>query len=156
MALDEGDAYPKTEGYPSYYHSGITPPMKRVVERRFALREHQPRAPPRNEVNDVEKELYDLMHKISKETASKRKQAVVPSLANQNKVLEEVLEEVVDYEPWMDDFGRQQTGIEFDAGDQIASVHPEVSGGINCCRNGCLFLLRLTYGNIISCTTLVV
>lgn len=129
MALDEADAYPKTEGYPSYYHSGITSPMKRVVERRFALREHQPKAPPRNEVMDVESELFDLMHKISKDTG-KRKQQQVPSLAtaqHQNKILEEVIEEVVDYEPWMDDYGRQQSGIEFDAGDQIASVHPEVS-----------------------------
>jgi transcription initiation factor TFIID subunit 7 len=126
MALDEADAYPKTDGYPSYYHSGITPPMKRVVERRFSLREHQPQPPPRNEISDVENELLETMCKISKETGKRNK---IPSLAtaqHQNKILEEVIEEVVDFEPWMDDYGRQQSGIEFDAADQIASVHPEI------------------------------
>ena len=125
MALDEADAYPKTDGYPSYYHSGITPPLKRVVERRFAFREHQPRAPPRDEVSDVEKELHELMCKISKEGTKGRKPKI-PSLANQNKVLQEVEEVVVDYEPWMDDYGRQESGIEFNVTDQIASMHPEI------------------------------
>lgn len=126
MALDEADGYPKTEGYPSYYHSGVTPALKRVVERRFALREHQPRAPPRNEVTDVEREVHELMCQISKEGGKRNK---VPSLAtaqHQNKILEEVVEEVVDYEPWMDDYGRQKSGIEFEAGDQVASIHPEI------------------------------
>ena len=31
VALDEADGYPKTVGFPSYYHSGLTPPMKQVV-----------------------------------------------------------------------------------------------------------------------------
>jgi len=125
MALDEADAYPKSEGYPkgypSYYHSGITPPLKRVVERRFVLRDHQPGTKfPRNQVSDVEKELHELMCKISKEGGKGRK-LKIPSLANQNKVLQEIDEEVVvDYEPWMQD------GITFDATDQIASLHPEI------------------------------
>lgn len=79
MALDEADAYPKTEGFPSYYHSGLTPPMKRVVERKFALREHAAVPPPRNEVIDVENELHDLMCKISKEGGKRNK---VPSLVS--------------------------------------------------------------------------
>lgn len=93
------------------------------------MREHQPRAPPRNEVADVEREIHQLMTKISKESSSANKRSKVPSLAtaqHQNKVLEEVLEEVVDYEPWMDDEGRQQAGIEFDAEDTIATKHPEI------------------------------
>jgi transcription initiation factor TFIID subunit 7 len=126
MALDEADAYPKEEGYPSYYHSGVAPALKRVVERRFALREHQPRAPPRNEVTDIEKEVHELMCQISKEGGKRNK---VPSLAtaqHQNKILEEVVEEVVDFEPWMDDYGLQKSGIEFEAGDQVANNHPEI------------------------------
>ena len=126
MALDEADAMPKTDGYPSYYHSGITPAMNRVVERRFALREHQPRGPPRNEVGDVERELIELMYKIAKEQEKKNKIPNLPNTQQQNKILEEVIEEVVDFEPWMDDYGRQQSGIEFTATDQIASVHPEI------------------------------
>ncbi|VEU44716.1 unnamed protein product [Pseudo-nitzschia multistriata] len=121
MALDDADAYPKKTGYPSYYHSGITLPMKQVVERRFGQRDHQPGIKfPRNEVSDVERELHELMCKISKEGGKGRK-LKIPSLANQNKVLQEVEEEVViDYEPWMED------GIEFEATDQIASLHPEI------------------------------
>lgn len=120
-ALDEADAYPKTDGYPSYYHSGITHPLKKVVEGRFAFRDHQPGTKfSRNEVSDVEKELHELMLKISKEGGKGRK-LKIPSLANQNKLLVEVEEEVVvDYEPWMGD------GITFNATDQIASVHPEI------------------------------
>jgi hypothetical protein len=37
-----------------------------------------------------------------------------------------VEEEVVDYEPWMDDYGRSPQGVEFDADDQLCSLHPEV------------------------------
>jgi hypothetical protein len=37
-----------------------------------------------------------------------------------------VEEEVVDYEPWMDDYGRSSQGVEFDADDQLCSLHPEV------------------------------
>ncbi len=129
MALDEADAYPKTDGYPSYYHSGMTPPMKRVVERRFSFREHQPGTKySRNEISDVEKELHELMCKISKEGGKGRK-LKIPSLAtaqHQNKILQEVEEVVVDYEPWMDAYGAEEKGITFDATDQIASVHPEI------------------------------
>jgi len=129
MALDEADACPKTDGYPSYYHSGITTPMKRVVERRFAFREHQPGTKyPRNEVSDVEKELHGLMCKISKEGGKGRK-LKIPSLAtaqHQNKILQEVEEVVVDYEPWMDNYGTEEKGVTFDATDQIASMHPEI------------------------------
>jgi transcription initiation factor TFIID subunit 7 len=129
MALDEGDNYPKTEGYPSYYHSGLTYPLKRVVERRFGSREHVAVAPPRAEVFDDEGELYELMCKISKEMQKGSGKRKVPSLASAqhaNKVLEEVEEEVVDYEPYMDDFGRQPAGVELDADDQLLSRYPEV------------------------------
>uniref|UniRef100_A0A7S0TBH4 TAFII55 protein conserved region domain-containing protein n=1 Tax=Pseudo-nitzschia delicatissima TaxID=44447 RepID=A0A7S0TBH4_9STRA len=129
MALDEADAHPKTEGYPSYYHSGITPSMKNVVQKRYSFREHQPGTKyPRNEVSDVERELHELMCKISKESGKVRKPKI-PSLAtaqHQNKVLQEVEEVVVDYEPWMDAFGAEEKGITFDATDQIASMHPEI------------------------------
>jgi len=49
----------KLEGFPSYYHSGLTPPMKRVVERRFLAREHKIVAPPRAEVSDIEFDWYN-------------------------------------------------------------------------------------------------
>jgi len=124
------DDVPKVEGFPSYYHSGLTPPMRRVVERRFATREHSPVAPPRQEVSDVEDQLCDLMERISREGDGKtNKRTKVPSLTSAalaNKVLLEVVEEIVEYEPWMDDFGRQPHGVEFDADDPLCSAHPEV------------------------------
>lgn len=94
MALDEADAYAKVEGFPSYYHSGLTPPMKRVVEKRFNKQEHAVVPPPRLEVNDVEKELLDLMGKISKEGGKRNKVPSLASAQHANKVLEEVVEEV--------------------------------------------------------------
>jgi transcription initiation factor TFIID subunit 7 len=126
------DDIPKVEGFPSYYHSGVTPVLRRVVERRFAAREHSPVAPPRQEVSDVEEQLVDLMERISKEGGpggNSNKRTKVPSLTAAqlaNKVLEEVEEEIVDYEPWMDDFGRQPHGVEFDADDPLCAHHPEV------------------------------
>ena len=41
-------------------------------------------------------------------------------------MLEEVVEEVVDYEPWMDDYGRQPAGVELDAEDGMVQAHPEL------------------------------
>lgn len=126
MALDEADAIPKTEGYPSYYHSGLTPPLKRVVEKRFALREHAAIPPPREEVSDVESELHELMCKISKEPGKRNKVPSLASAQHANKVLEEVVEEVIDFEPWMDDYSQQPSGVEFDATDELAAQHPEI------------------------------
>lgn len=122
----------KVEGFPSYFHSGLTPTLRRVVERRFAAREHSPHAPPRQEVSDIEEQLVDLMERISKEgggSGTTNKRSKVPSLTSAalaNKTLEEVTEEVLEYEPWMDDYGRSPEGLEFDADDQLCSLHPEV------------------------------
>jgi transcription initiation factor TFIID subunit 7 len=123
MALEEADEKP-VEGFPTYYHSGLTPPTKRVVERRFAAREHKALAPPRAAAAEVEMDLMELMEKIAKDEKGKRNK--VPTLTSANKVLEDVLEEVVEYEPWMSDFGRQLHGVEFESDDQLCSLHPEV------------------------------
>jgi transcription initiation factor TFIID subunit 7 len=123
MALEEAEEK-AVEGFPSYYHSGLTPAMKRVVERRFAAREHSAAPPPRAAVADIEAELLELMEKIAKDEKSKRNR--VPLLSTANKILEEVQEEIVDYEPWMDDYGRQPNGITFDADDALTSLHPDV------------------------------
>ena len=128
------------EGFPSYHHSGLTPPMYRVVERRFAAREHSAVAPPRQAVQDVETEVLKLMERIALqgETAKGKSSSSssrgsgnnatikVPMLTSANKVLEDIVEDVVDYEPWMDDFGRQVTGVEFSADDDQCRLHPEV------------------------------
>jgi transcription initiation factor TFIID subunit 7 len=124
-------------GFSSYFPSGLTPPLRRVVERRYEQREHPSRAPaPRSVIADVEEEMLQLMGKIAKpednvkkkgERESKEQQRQkIPTLTSASKVLEEISEDIVDYEPWMDDYGRQPHGIEFSLDDQIASLHPEI------------------------------
>lgn len=125
MALEEAEEKPE-DGFPSYYHSGLTAPMERVVERRFASRDHKAVAPPRSAVMDVEADMIRLMDKVAlneksgSNAATKRK---VPALTSANKVLVEIEEDVVEYEPWMEENGK---GVEFDADDQICDRHPEV------------------------------
>lgn len=85
MALEESDEKP-AEGYPSYYPSGITPPMRRVVERRFAAREHTAVPPPRAAVGDEETELTDLMERLVRDEKTKRKNKV-PTLTSATKIL---------------------------------------------------------------------
>jgi transcription initiation factor TFIID subunit 7 len=85
MALEEAEFVP-AEGFPSYYHSGITPPLRKVVERRFAAREHRAMAPPRAAIVDVEAELTDLMENLAKDEKNKRKNKV-PTLSSATKVL---------------------------------------------------------------------
>lgn len=130
MALEEAaSSETVVEGFPSYYHSGLTPPMHRVVERRFAAREHSAVAPPRQAVQEVELEVIQIMERIAlqgeKVSATKTRQKA-PVLTSANKILEEVVEEVVDFEPWMDDYGNQATGVEFNADEQLCTQHPEV------------------------------
>eukprot|EP00978_Attheya_sp_CCMP212_P001205 scaffold2529_cov57-Attheya_sp.AAC.1 len=130
-AMDEAESAAgyNQEGFPSYYHSGLTPPMKRVVERRFEAREHKSVAPPRSEVMDVENELIELIEKISTAPAKGKGKGKGKSSALSaavSKVLDEVVEDVVDYEPWMDDHGRQPKGIEFDDKDVMCTKHPEI------------------------------
>jgi transcription initiation factor TFIID subunit 7 len=124
VALDEADSFPKTPGFPSYYHSGLTSPLKRVVESRFKQRDHEDVTPPHAEVTDVEEDLLELMNKISKEGGKRNKVPALATAQHANKILEEVVEDVVNCEPWMlDDTGH---GIEFDADDPLASKHPEL------------------------------
>lgn len=130
-AMEEAESSPgyKSEGFPSYYHSGLTPPMKRVVERRFLAREHKSVAPPRAEVSDIEKELKSLIGTISRDASKSRGKVSSNSNMSQqdvNKVIEEVVDDLVDYQPWMDDFGNHRRGIEFDEKDKICTSHPEL------------------------------
>ena len=129
--LEESESVPgyKVEGYPSYYHSGITPPLKRVVERRFAAREHKSVAPPRSEISEVEKELKSLIDQTEKGAGKgkgKGKGRGKGSGSVQGKAIEEVVDEIVDYEPWMDENGAQPYGITFDEKDIVATKHPEI------------------------------
>jgi transcription initiation factor TFIID subunit 7 len=133
LSFDEAQEKP-IEGFPSYYHSGLTPPMKRVVERRFervfTSRGRKAIPPPRAAVQDVEEQLLELMERLQKDdkgtSASNKRTNKLPVLTTATKELVEVEEEVVDYEPWMDDGGKQPHGIEFEAEESIAKHHPDI------------------------------
>ncbi len=129
-ALEEAESMPgyKVEGFPSYYHSGLTPPTSRIVskrfEARFEFRAIRAVPPPSNEIQQVEKEILELMDSIStKDAGGKTKKNPKPAL---NKVFEEVEDVVVPYEPWMDDYGKKPDGVEFDENQDICKAHPEV------------------------------
>ncbi|KAL7462514.1 hypothetical protein ACHAXS_002895 [Conticribra weissflogii] len=109
------------EGFPSYYHSGLTPPMRRVVRRRFLSRfeerDTKPIPPHRSEVAEVEKEIQELIAKLSGERGKGKLKKGASSSSGKDRVIEEVEEEIIDYEPWMGDGGT------FSLED--AKMHPE-------------------------------
>jgi len=127
MAMEEAEATQgyKSENYPSYYHSGLTPPMKRVVERRFEKRDVQVLPPPRTEVTEIEQELRKMIDRVSDSSKSNKGKSKAPSLSvGTAKSIEEVEEELVDWEPWMsDENGR---GIEFDTDNPLAIKNPDL------------------------------
>ena len=106
-AMQEAEASEKpVEGFPSYYHSGLTPPMKQVVRRRFLSRMEErdvkPVPPKRSDVQSVEHELKKLIEKLSEKKAG-GKAKTKPT--TKDRVIEEIEEEIVDYEPWMGEGG---------------------------------------------------
>jgi len=127
MAMEEAEAAPgyRKEDYPSYYNSGLTPPLKNVVERRFAKREHKATPIPSLEVSEVEQELkefIDRMHKDTRGGKAKQKNQQTPA---SNKIIEEVVEDIVEYEAWMDNYVKNTSyGFELEEKDTFA--HPEL------------------------------
>ena len=111
-AEDETKGY-HIDGFPSYYHSGLTPPMQKVVQRRFLSRfeerDTKPIPPPKSVVSKVEEEMQELMAKLKVNTGKGRQKKTSGTSssisAGKNKVIEEVEEEIVDYEPWMGEGG---------------------------------------------------
>jgi transcription initiation factor TFIID subunit 7 len=110
----------KIEGFPSYYHSGLSPPMKRVVQRRFRARfeerESSAIPPPHKEVSEVEKEIQELITQLSAKpgkqkgrgrgggggSSSNAASSSSTVVTTKEKVIEEIEDEIVDYEPWME------------------------------------------------------
>ena len=124
-ALEEAETMAgyKVDGFPSYYHSGLTPPMSKVTTNRFSNREHPAIAPPFEEVEDVEKELIELIQSIKAKDVKKTARG---STTLQTQILETIEDEIVDYEPWMDDGGNEPNGIEFDETEAKCNNHPEL------------------------------
>ena len=126
QAMENAEKAPgyKTEGFPSYYPSGITPPMKKVVHRRFEQREYRAVPPPRAEVLQVEQELQSLILTLSKDPG--KASTTATTNIDETKVVEEIEEDIVEYEPYMDDYGRKPKGIIVDEKDKIITTRPEV------------------------------
>jgi transcription initiation factor TFIID subunit 7 len=127
-AMEEAESSPgyHVDGFPSYFHSGLTPPMHKVVERRFKERDHAPLPPPCQDVHQIELEILALISKMasSQEGKVKGKRGVPTSV--QLQVLEEVEDEIVTWEPWMDNYGKEPNGIKFEEGDMVSNAHPEI------------------------------
>ena len=104
-AMQEAEAEKPVEGFPSYYHSGLTPPMNRVVRRRYLSRMQErdvkPVPPKRTEVHKVELEIKKMIEKLSDKRQAKTKNKPTAK----DRVIEEIEEEIVDYEEWMGDGG---------------------------------------------------
>jgi len=135
QALEEVESSPgySNDDFPTYYHSGLTPPMHRVVQRRFALREHKTIPPPSAEIAQVEKEIIALIELLTTKDSTKKTKSSLQSppsnkSLSQDRIIvqEEIEDEIVDYEPWMDDYGRSPQGIEFDEREDICKRHPEL------------------------------
>ena len=94
MDEEENSPHYRNDSFPSYYHSGITPPMKRVLDRRFAVREHSIKAPPKYEVAEVEQYLKKMISIIDVKKTKK-------NASQEPKVIEEIEDELCDWEPWM-------------------------------------------------------
>lgn len=128
----ESDKNYRVEGFPSYYPSGLSPPMHQTVQRRylsrFEERDTRPCPPPPEDVSIVEDELLRLMMKSSSiAKAGKTKGGprggggmgeTQSSSSSKSKVIEEIEEEIVDYEPWMGEGGGVYTV-------EDAKLHPE-------------------------------
>jgi transcription initiation factor TFIID subunit 7 len=127
-AMEEAESSPgyHVDGFPSYFHSGLTPPMHKVVERRFKERDHAPLPPPCQNVHQMELEILDLISRITSSADGKIKPKRGPGTSVQIKVVEEIEDEIVPWEPWMDYYGKEPNGIKFEEGDMVSNAHPEI------------------------------
>lgn len=130
-AMEEAEAERnyRVEGFPSYYHSGLSPPMRRAVQRRFLARfeerDTRPCPPPSEDVAIVEEELLRLINKSLSVAKSGKPRGGRggggmggETTMSKSKVIEEIEEEIVDYEPWMGEGGGVYTV-------EDAKLHPE-------------------------------
>jgi hypothetical protein len=74
-----------------------------------------------------------LIDILSKDSTKKTKSAIhsppaksTSSSLGTHIIQEQIEDEIVDYEPWMDNYGRNPQGIEFDERDEICKKHPEL------------------------------
>lgn len=129
-ALEEAEGLKdyKVEEFQSYFHSGLTPPMKRVVQRRFKAREHKNEPYRREEVAEVMTTLRNLIAQIRPDTSKNKSKSktVTNTNSDASKVIEVIEDEEVPYESWMTNDGKTPQGIEFDETDALCYKHPEL------------------------------
>lgn len=119
----------KVEEFQSYFHSGLTPPMKKVVQQRFKAREHKNEPYREEEVVEVMTALRNLIAQIRPETSKNKSKSKSTTShgANPDASKVEVVEDVeVPYESWMTNDGKTPKGIEFDETDALCYKHPEL------------------------------
>jgi hypothetical protein len=74
----------------------------------------------------MELEILDLISRITSSTDGKIKPKRGPGTSLQIKVVEEIEDEIVPWEPWMDNYGKEPNGIKFEEGDMVSNAHPEI------------------------------
>jgi len=88
--------------------------MRLILDRRFSKREHSSKAFPKHDIIEVEQYLKKLIAKIDIKKTKK-------NASQEPKVIEQVEDEICDWEPWMG-----SKGVEFTENSAICKEHPEV------------------------------
>ncbi|GMI08520.1 hypothetical protein TrRE_jg12010 [Triparma retinervis] len=124
---DEVGEVPRSGEFWSYMEDGIAPPCKGIVRRRFENVRVNKGDFDQHEVSDVEDMLLNIItDKLDDEGKKKKKKPKKKQQAGLNKVITEVIEHEVEYEEWMDDYGRLPSGVSFKEGDMLEKRHPQV------------------------------
>ncbi|GMH96222.1 hypothetical protein TrVE_jg6447 [Triparma verrucosa] len=114
--------------HPSYYPHGVSPPFHSLLRSRYndSRRFGYPHNFTPQSIQSVEVEILEYLRDAN--LLSKRKRRNEKGVLNFDSrgVVEEVFEEEVGYEPWMDDYGRSVGGVSFKEGERLEREHPEV------------------------------
>mmetsp|Transcript_18148 Transcript_18148/g.37783 ORF Transcript_18148/g.37783 Transcript_18148/m.37783 type:complete len:343 (-) Transcript_18148:34-1062(-) len=126
---DEIGEIPRDGEFWSYMEDGVAPPCKGIVKRRFESVRMNKGNFDAYEVSDVEDMLLSIINNLSEENQEggrKKKKPKRKQQAGLSREVTEVVEHEVEYEEWMDDYGRVAGGVEFKEGDMLEKRHPNV------------------------------
>ena len=127
MGDDEVGEIEREGKYWSYMEDGVAPVTKGIVRRRFeGVKVNKGDNFDAYEVTDVEDMLVSIITTKLEDQSSRKKSKRKKQPQGLNSVITEIVEHEVDYEEWMDDYGRIKGGVEFREGDMLEKRHPSV------------------------------
>ncbi|GMI10515.1 hypothetical protein TrLO_g11166 [Triparma laevis f. longispina] len=121
-----------SKNFPSYYPHGLSPPFHSILHTRFndSHRFGFPHDHLPSEVQNVEVEIVEFL-KDGNLWGKRRKRTEKQIWEWDSRgAIEEIVEEEVPYEPWMDDYGRSVGGVTFKEGERLEREHPENFWGL--------------------------